>query len=206
MPNKKRVGLAVYELLFGLIGLGALLLENVVRALRGTYVFADIWSYFTYQSNLIAAFALLASSYALWRGKNWKWIDPLRGAATLYMIITGLVFALLVHNASPAVAIDNHIMHQLMPVVMVVGWLIHQPTTRISFDRTLKWLFYPWVYAGFALVHGTLTGEYFYNFLDPTGGGFRPVVVTIGALTLFAAFVAFMMIRLPRRSVATAMA
>jgi hypothetical protein len=197
MPNKKWV--AGYEGIFGLVGLGALFTENVVRYLRGDYDPADLWSYFTYQSNLIAAVALLASTYSIWKGANWKHLDFLRGAATLYMIVTGLVYSVLVNNADPAVMIDHYIMHYLMPVVMIVGWVLHQPALRISYRWSLLWLAYPLVYAGFVQVHGALTGDYFYEFLSPVTGGYTPVLITIGVLILFAAFVAFLLTRLPRK-------
>ncbi len=197
MPNNRWA--AIYEGLFGLVAFGALAIENIVRSARGINVLTDIWYYFTYQSAAVVVIALLASSYSYWTRKNWAWLDPFRGAATLYSVITGVVFAVLVHDASPAYMIDHHILHQLMPVVMVVGWLFHQPSVRITLDRTLKWLYYPWAYAAFALVCGAVGGVYPYDFLNPTDSGYRPVFITIAVLTLFAMVVSWVMVWLMPR-------
>ena len=195
MSTTKRVVVGVWDLFFGLLALGALATENIVRIVRGTYESGDLWNYFTYQSNFIAMIAMLTSSYAIWKGKNWLATDVLRGAATLYMVITGVVFALLVHNASPAVAIDNNIMHQVIPAAMFIGWIIHQPATRISFARSLKWLIYPLAYAVYASVYGAVTGKYFYSFLDPaTNGGIEGVLLIIAALVAFGVVVAAVLV------------
>ncbi len=197
MPNNRWV--AIYEGLFGLIAFGALATENIVRSVRGINVLTDVWYYFTYQSGLIVALVLLASSYSFWTRKNWKWLDPLRGAATLYSVITGVVFAVLVHDASPAVMIDHHTLHQMMPIVMVVGWFIHQPAQPISLYRTIKWLYYPWAYAFTVLVIGNFSGTYPYDFLDPTKSSYQQVYITICILTLFAALVSWVLVRLSPR-------
>lgn len=190
MLTSKRV--AAYELIVGLTALGALLLENIARIVQGTYDPLDIWTYFTYQSNLIVAVVLLASSYSVLRNKHWN-LDMWRGGATLYMVITGVVFALLVHSASPAIAIDNTIMHRIVPIAVVVAWCLHLPSERIHPDRIITWLYYPWLYAAFALIWGHVTGSYFYSFLDPSDGGYLPVVMTIVVLTLFAIIVSLVM-------------
>lgn len=197
MPNKKWV--AVGELIAGLVGLYALLQENIAHIVQGTYDPVDLWSRFTYQSNLIAVVALLASSYAFWKGKNWKHLDTFRGAATLYMVITGAVFATLVHSASPVVAIDNNIMHQVIPIAMVVSWLVHQPAQQIPWEGWRKWLIYPLAYAGYALIYFRITGDPIYAFLDPTDDGYSPVIRMIVTLTVAAALVAFALTRLPLR-------
>jgi hypothetical protein len=192
---------AVYELCFGLLGLYALAQENIVHAHRGDYDFSGIWSYFTNQSNLIVVVVALTSSLSIlfWKGKTWKHQDYLRGAATLYIIITGVVYAVLLNNANPAVMFDHHVLHQVMPIAMVIGWIIHPPSARIPYVRSLWWLVYPLVYAVYALVNGAVTGTYFYAFLDPRDSGFLPVFVTIGVLILFAAFVTRILTLLPLR-------
>lgn len=197
MPNNRWV--ATYEGILAMVVFGALAAENIARSVRGINVLTDIWYYFTYQSAAVIFIALLASTYSYWKGKNWKWLDGLRGAATLYSVITGVVFALLVNDASPAYMINHHILHQAVPVAMVAGWLMHQPSSQLTFGRTFKWLYYPWVYAAFALVVGALTEVYPYDFLDPTSGGYVPVLMIVAGLTLFAMFVSWVLVWLVPR-------
>ena len=77
-------------------------------------IFVNICITLLYQSAGIITLTLLASSYAYYRGTilQWRWLESLRRAATLYSVITGVVFAVLVGSASPAAMID----HRTTPV------------------------------------------------------------------------------------------
>jgi carbon starvation protein CstA len=57
---------------------------------------ANFFSFFTIESNLLAIVVLLIGGVLDPRGARWAW---LRGAATLYMVITGIVYAALLANA-----------------------------------------------------------------------------------------------------------
>lgn len=196
MSNTKRV--AVTEGLFGAVGLYALMQEVTVRWHEGTYDAVDLWSHFTYQSNLIAVIALLASTFAFWIGvtrETEKYLDYVRGAATLYMIITGVVYALLVNNADPAVMVDHYIMHYIMPLAMVVCWLAHPPVERLDYSKAVLWLAYPLCYVAYVQIEGRVTGDYFYEFLNPTEG-VLPVIATIGGLLFASAGITWVMSRM----------
>lgn len=191
----------LYKVLFASLGLYAIAQETIVIIGRGTYNFVNFWSYFTNQSNLFAAIVLLASAYALWRGYKWKHLDLFRGASSIYMIITGVVFAVLLSGEDPtkltAVPIDNTILHQIMPVVLALDWILNPPAKRISFGRSLLWLVYPIFYAACALVRGALTGWYPYPFFNPEPNGYGPVVVTIIGISAFVIAMAWLLTRLP---------
>lgn len=192
----------LYKVFFASLGLFAIAQETIVIIGRGTYNFVNFWSYFTNQSNLFAASMLLLSAYALWRGTKWKHLDLLRGASTIYMVITGVVFAVLLSGGDTtnltAVPIDNNILHQIIPVALVVDWLINPPAKRIPFARSLLWLVYPIVYAACALLRGALTGWYPYDFFNPAvSGGYGPVAVTIAGISVFVIALAWLLTRLP---------
>lgn len=200
MPNKKVVAAAQGSL--GLLGAYALAQENIVRWDRGDLDLLNLWSHFTYQSNLIAVIALLTSTFAIWRGFESRRIDLLRGAATLYMIVTGVVYITLVNNADPAVMHDHYIMHYVMPVGMVLLWLWHRPAWRIPYESAVFWLVYPIAYTVYVQLYGRFVsdGDYLYDILDPTTGG-RAVLVTVFGLTFAAAIIAWGMVNLPLRRV-----
>ncbi len=191
----------LYKVLFASLGLYAIAQETIVIIGRGTYDFVNFWSYFTNQSNLFTAIVLLVSAYALWRGYKWKHLDLFRGASTIYMIITGVVFALLLSGGDiktlTAVPIDNTILHEIIPIALVIDWLIHPPAKRIPFVRSLLWLVYPIFYAACALVRGALTGWYPYPFFNPEPNGYGPVVVTIIGISAFVIAMAWLLTRLP---------
>ena len=98
-----------------------------------------------------------------------------RSTAILYMLITGIVFALLLSGleniASTAVHWDNIVLHYIMPVVMLVDWLIDKPKYVICFSQILIWLVYPIVYVAYSLVRGSLVSWYPYHLINPAKCG-----------------------------------
>ncbi len=193
--------LILYKVIFATLCLYAVAQENITLILRGTYDFVNYWSYFTNLSNLFAGVMLLVSAYVLWRRVKSKNLDLFRGASTLYMVITGVVFAVLLSGADPseltAVPIDNTIMHQIIPVAMLVDWIINPPKKRISFVRSLWWLAFPLGYVFISLIRGALTDWYPYDFLDPAVGGYQAVFITVGGIVVFVLIMAWLMTRLP---------
>jgi hypothetical protein len=200
MFNKKF--LITYKVFFAGLGLFAVLQETITLINRGSYNFVNFWSYFTNQSNLFAEIMLVVSAYALWRGVKSEKLALLRGASSLYMVITGIVFAVLLSGGDPskltAVPIDNTILHQIMPIVMALDWVINPPTARLKFVKGLLWLVYPIFYAICALVRGALTNWYPYDFLDPTASsGYLNVFITIFEIAGFVVAMDWLMTRLP---------
>ncbi len=204
MPKTRMGWVAIFEGFFGLLGLYALAQEVIVRWQRDELDLVNLWSHFTYQSTLTAVVALLASTITIWKGVESRSIDLLRGAATLYMIVTGVVYAVLLNNADPAVMFDHHVMHQVIPIFMVVSWFWwHRPAWRIPYATTTTWLIYPLVYAVYVLaIYGNVTGDYIYSFLDPADGEELSVLRMIVLLTLAAAVASWIMAHLPLRRVA----
>jgi hypothetical protein len=82
-------------------------------------------------------------------------------------------------------------MHQLMPIVIVLDWLIDPPRHTLSTRKALYWLLFPLAYLGYTLTRGPHTGWYPYPFLTPTTHGYLPVIencaaIAIGLLILIA--------------------
>jgi len=181
----KRRFLAGYRMFFGLLGLSAVATEIVVLVDRGRFVPANFFSYFTIESNLFAACVFVLGGLALARGKKTSGLDMLRGAATLYMVITGVVFALLLSGIEgaefTAVPWDNIVLHYLMPIVVFADWLTDPPGSRIAFKKALWWLAFPLAYFAYSLVRGHFVGWYPYPFMNPAEKGYVGVAV-MGAL------------------------
>lgn len=196
--------LIAFKVFFALLGLGAVLQEIIVLISRGTFNFFNFYSYFTNQSNTYAAILLLISAYVLWKGIKSPNLALFRGAASLYMIITGVVFMVLLSDQDPskltAVPIDNLILHYIMPVVLLLDWLLDPPKKRIAFKKALLWLVYPIIYVICSLIRGENNGFYPYPFLNPDNGGYGTVFLYIFAITGFVAVMAWLMTRLPLKT------
>lgn len=141
-----------------------------------------LFNYFTIQSNLMAAIVLLWNAIRPPTENNLLRRDLFRGAAVLYLAITGVVYALLLsgYNAQMqgAMAGANLVLHYVAPLAVFADWLIVPPSAALTFRRALVWTAYPLLYLVFSLVRGALFDWYPYGFLDPgLVGGYGGVAI-----------------------------
>lgn len=155
----------------------------------------NLFSYFTIQSNLIAAVVFVLAAVAIIRQQPFgDWFRYLRGGAVLYMLITGIVYATLLQNnpdANPALGFDwkNFVLHQLGPIFIIAWWLLWPSAKAISVREALWWLAFPILWIVYTLIRATFTDWYPYPFLNPDKvGGWGGVTLYIIGIAL--AFVA----------------
>ena len=175
--NKK--ALATARLVFGIITLGAVIFQ-LINSIENGRSIANFFSFFTVQSNILAAGLLVAAGTYGLRGGADKQIPYLRGALTLFMTMTGIIYVLLLsgnevslQTTIPAV---NIILHYIMPVVVLLDWLVFPPKKRLNFTWALLWLAYPLLYLVYSLIRGAITGWYPYPFIDPVTSGWVNVI------------------------------
>ncbi|OZD05640.1 hypothetical protein CH253_02505 [Rhodococcus sp. 06-156-3C] len=147
---------------------------------------ANYFSYFTVLSNVLTVVVLGIGGIVDPPGEGWQLF---RGAVTLYMVITGIIYAVLLANIEVGVADPwtNNVVHRIMPVVLLLDWVIVPARKRISEARSLLWLLFPLVYGIYSLIRGPIVDWYPYPFLDPRGQGY--VALVIGLVVLTVAFV-----------------
>lgn len=186
-PNR---GQALFRFWFGLLGFLAIffqlthLLQNVPGASAGNF-----FSYFTIESNIIAVITLAIAGRYAWQGESPRWLELLRGAATIYMTITGIVYSLLLSNIDVNTPIPwiNVVLHYTIPTIMVIDWLVDLPRTRVPVRTSLIWLGFPLLYLVYSLIRGPIVDWYPYPFLDPRVSGYG----TVAAMALAIAAGAF---------------
>jgi hypothetical protein len=191
--NKKQFVLA-YRLGFALLipVTVAIQLAHSLEQAPG-FSIVDFFSYFTIQSNLFAAVILSMSAYVLWKHKKDPQLESLRGAATLYMVVTGIIYNLLLRgdNLGTLLPWVNDILHRVFPVVMLFDWLYYRPKRKFTAKEALLWLIYPVVYAVYTLIHGPLARHWYpYPFIDVAQHGYARValncVVIAAGMTVLA--------------------
>lgn len=153
--------------------LRALLAVLIVAATIQAYV-PNLFFFFTILSNTMAAILLVGqAANPGWMATN----GMFRGAVTLYMTITGLVYAVLlapldidVGNYAPWA---NFVHHSLGPAALLIDWLLFPPARRLPSSAPWWWLAFPAVYFVFSLIRGSITGWFPYPFLnlDEIGAG-----------------------------------
>lgn len=181
-----RVLVPAYRLGFAalsLVAMGVQLARSVALGFDPVHFF----SYFTNLSNILAAIVLICAAV---RPPS-RAIDFWRGAATVYMSITGIVYVTLLSGLPLGGLLPwvNVVHHMIMPVVLVLDWLVNPPALRLRFRDSLWWLAFPLVWVVYTTIRGPLVGWYPYPFLDPAQpGGYG--AVAIYAVVILAAFVA----------------
>lgn len=170
--------IALYRAFFGVLTLAAIGTQLGDLAGRGVLDPLHFFSYFTIDSNLLAAalFLYLAARRSVPRSTT---TELVRGAAVVYMTVTGVVFTLLLAGTDVDTAVPwvNDIVHSVMPIVVVADWLIDPPLVRQTLRQAITWLSFPLVWLAYTLVKGPIVGKYPYPFLDPANGGYGSVAL-----------------------------
>jgi hypothetical protein len=190
MQRSSSIWVRAYRLLLAAAILVAIFYQLAQLAGSGVSVITYL-SFFTVQSNLIAAVVLLWNGIRPARGEPTLARDLVRGAAVLYLAITGVVYALLLsaYNAQVEGALlwINLLHHYIAPLVVFIDWLIDPPGPALTFRRALVWVVYPLLYLAYSLLRGAAIGWYPYPFLDPGAVGGYGGVAVFSAITLLGA-------------------
>jgi len=177
----KRNYVVGYRVFFGLLGFSAIVTEIATIAARGTWDPWNFFSFFTVEANILAVISFLIGAFYLYAKKKSKKVDYFRGAVTLYMVITGIVFSVLLSGLEgvelTAVPWDNVVLHYIIPVAIALDWIADR-SVRVSFKKALSWLVFPIMYLVYSLVRGPIASWYPYPFLDPANGGYGKVLLT----------------------------
>jgi hypothetical protein len=184
----KRYFLGGYRLLFGLLALAAVVVQLSHQIPKGSAVLINFFSFFTIESNILAIGLFLVLGIATLRGTSVRPVSPsIRGAITLYMSITGIIYVLLLSGLDESLQTTipwvNTVVHYIMPAVVVADWFIDLPRKGISFTRAIIWLSFPLAYLAYSLIRGHATGWYPYPFLNVGHHGYLQVLTTCAIIT-----------------------
>jgi hypothetical protein len=168
--------------IFAFLGFSALVTEVATLVARGRFDAGNFFSFFTVEANTLAVIVLMMSSFALTAQRTSRALDYARGAVTLYMTTTILIFIVLLSGYSSAeltaVPWDNTVLHYIMPIVVIVDWVIAAPAVAITIRAALAWLAFPLAYLVYSLVRGAIAGWYPYPFMNPSTSGYLGLVIT----------------------------
>ncbi|MBC2903568.1 Pr6Pr family membrane protein [Streptomyces cupreus] len=185
-PGRRRLA-AVFRLLVALAAAGAVTIELVLSSpLR-------MLGYFTIQSNIMLALVMLPAARRAWTARR-PLPSAITGATLLYVATTGLVYHLLLANASSPFsmtgeaapptgwhAVANHVLHTITPIAATLDWLLLTAPGSLHVRQAATWLLYPLTYLAFSLARAELlsTGtpaRYLYPFLDVDLHGYKSVL------------------------------
>ena len=175
---------------------------ELVRALTsddlGTRL-VRLFSYFTIQSNILAA---IAAGMLLWRpDRRGRVFAVLRLDALLCIAVTGIVYHAVLaglQELTPSGALANLMLHTVVPVGTVVAWLVVGPRPRLS-PAVVGWsLVYPLGWIAYTFLRGAVVDWYPYPFLDVSEIGLQSALVRTGVVAVIFLVLAFAVLGLEK--------
>lgn len=180
------------RVLLGLLSLSSIIIEIAVLSREGVFNASNFFSFFTILSNLFAAIFLIY--FGVTNNLAHK-TQIIRGAVTLYMLMTGVIFAMLLAGLEnvrlTAVPWDNLILHYIMPIVVVGDWVLNPPKKALPRKVVALWIVFPILYVLYTLVRGGMVSWYPYPFLDPSGSSYAQVVGISLIISVFVLITAY---------------
>lgn len=177
------IWIRIPRLAVAVLGAVALLWIPLRASGSATFSLGNYFSYFTVQSNILGVLVLLIGGVLDPRSPRWQ---AVRGAVTLYLLITGVIYAVLLAGIDVMLTDKwvNDTMHRVLPIVLVADWILVSARLRVSPALIVGWLAYPIVYCGYSLIRGELVHWYPYPFLDPRGQGYPSLLIGVVILAV----------------------
>ncbi|HBD93413.1 MAG: hypothetical protein A2015_05455 [Spirochaetes bacterium GWF1_31_7] len=179
----------VFQIVIILSAITGVVLE--ISFQKGPFTGLNIFSYFTIQSNIIVALILMLNIVN--RANPPRWLVTLKSGATIWILVTGLVFHFLLSKIYHPVGVllaSNILLHYIVPIGMQFNWLIFEPKGNYRHSDTLLWIGYPVLFAFLSLLRAQIDGFYPYWFLIPNknypdgAGSFGNVLIIIAGLAI----------------------
>lgn len=139
---------------------------------------ANAFAFFTIDSNLLVGLATLLLAVRLDRSSTPFAVLRLSGLVAI--TVTGIVFhAVLAQTLDLKSwdAVGNELVHTVVPVMAVVGWLLIGPRRIVSARVAWLSLIFPACWLSFTLIRGAIIHWYPYPFIDVTQLGYGRAAV-----------------------------
>lgn len=172
--------------------------------LRGASL-VNLLSFFTIESNIFAAVVFAVAGFTALRGLRYPQLAMWRGAATVYMVTTGITYVTLLSGNEAGVDSTipwvNLTLHYVMPLIVALDWILAPSSLERPYMQILvRWLAFPFGYLIYSLLRGAAINWYPYPFLDPRHGSYLSVAVTAVAITLLVSAIGMATIWYGKRS------
>ncbi|MBL8569676.1 MAG: Pr6Pr family membrane protein [Phreatobacter sp.] len=181
---------------FGL-ALQLVLIIGTTTASGGTATRAifNFFCFFTILSNAIVTAVL--TRVALGKAPAASWL----GATTLYIAVVGITYSVALRhiwNPQGWQLVADHALHDVVPVLAVLFWLVFVPKGRLSVRIIPFWLIFPVGYLGWSLARGAVDGWYPYYFIDAGKLGYAVMARNALLVTALFALVALAVVGIDR--------
>lgn len=142
-------------------------------------------SYLTIWANALVAWS--AGTLALGRDRDTRLWRALRTDAVVLILLAGVVHFFLLRPLLDLEGWDlvaDRLLHMVVPVVAVAGWLVFGPRGRLTTADLGPFLALPVGWLGYTLVRGAVVDWYPYPFIDVGEHGYARVLATCAGVSL----------------------
>lgn len=145
----------------------------------------NVFAFFTIQSNLIVGATCLL--LALDPDRDSTLFRLFRLAGVIDIAITGIVYHVAIaglHELDGKAAVSDQILHSIVPLVAVGGWLVFGPRGRATLADGLRAVLVPLAWLVFTMVRGAFIDWYPYEFMDVPEHGYLQVTLNLVLVAL----------------------
>lgn len=182
-PARRIVG--ILRLAAGLTLAVALAFQIIEKVANNDMVADQYFSYFTVQSSLIAAVALVVGGIvALRLPVDTVLYTVVRMSVFSYAVVTAVVYNVLLRGIPEEGFIESRwpgeLMHVWIPLFIALDWFVSPGRPALRWTGLRFVVIYPLAWLAFTMLRGAATGWFPYPFLEPSTGVLSIAVYVIG--------------------------
>jgi hypothetical protein len=157
------------------------------------------FSFFTILTNTIVA--ITTTVIAFFPNNKFFSKASTQAAVASYITIVGLVYSLALRSVWDPQgwqAVADHTLHDVVPVMFVVYWLISAPKSGIAWIDPIKWLVYPVIYIVYSLARGAIVNWYPYWFINVGEVGYQTALTNTAFIMVAFIVIGFIFVAIAR--------
>ena len=157
-----------------------------------------LFKYFTIQSNLIVI-AYFLGLYVFKLDQKSDTYKHYIASVVICIFITFSMFAIFlesIHDPDGLGLLGSISLHYVVPILAISYLLYYRDEFEFKYSHIKKWPIYPFFYLTFAIIHGTITSDYLYPFLDINSIGIFGLLVTIVSLIGVFLLLSFLIVKI----------
>lgn len=185
----------LYRFVFGIGVFLTLGIQFYVSCIQSTFSPISFFSFFTVISNILGG-TLLLCLFLSHKKKQTLPFESFRGAVTVYMAVTGIVYWGILHRfLDGSIEWINLYAHGVMPIVILADWLLNPPKNFIPYKSIYTWILFPLLFVIYTEFRGYFVSWYPYPFLTPSVTfGYRDVILYSVGILLLITVLSFLLI------------
>lgn len=204
--NLRDTEITIYRIILCVVGWSFIFIRFLLIITGGGNVFisfSNSVSYYTFQSNLMVVLWLTLALFYKNKDIKPKFLaSPVRGAITLYITFTLIIFATVIapyYHPTGLALYTNFVSHYFLPIAFIIDWLITETNFKYEWKYIIYWCVYQLFYLIYTLIRGYFTGFYPYPFFNVSSISILRLFINIIILMVLTLLLSFIYIYINRK-------